>query len=887
MKKKLLTIALLPLVLCSCGKTPENPPGTEDNDGDLYDSWCNEWSEPGHIYFHYNRGDKNDYDNFCLWIWNDDDDSAGTLWAYGGQKQVSSTLTLEPMSTSWMTNQQVGKTGDGIYSDEYGVIADVDLTQTLFGGKRKSDAEKEEVSYDDPYCQELGFLFPKVDSMDGSSHWTSDGGRDQSIIDWRDEANWRNLEGGKCQHIFLSSGSLDTHTFYVGSGAPTVLVNPFDSDTTGSYSSTTQNIADTYGVSSTSDSFQSLGVGYQIFVPSFRDSDDDGFGDIRGIIDSLDYLEDLGIQCLWLTPIQQSGSYHGYDISDYYAVDKKYGTIDDYKELLDECHQRGMKVLMDLVLNHTSKSNVWFKKSQWGVNSGVAGTKTDDTGINWRNVYTWKYATDTFLRKSRTWNSENQKYNFGDYEPVTVASDAADPAGASWFRDGESNYYYYGKFGSNMPEINYDSPDTRKLVIDMAKYWLGFGLDGFRLDAVKHIYMNDETTKNDGDVIVEDVGTKHAYDDERGAYIYQPYDYSSNLTKNVAWWKHFSNEVKKVYPDCFLVGENFDGYRARVAGYYQGLDSQFDFANFYHIPGYLYSSNGGGATEFVNESADDNLNNFSGQGTTSGFPNGKRSDFINGAFTSNHDVMRAINQANCVIDYENDKISTKLNSIASDNITGTAQEVGRAKVLAAITILNPGLSWIYYGDELGMSSNTNKHIEKYGNENSTDIWYRQPFLWADRTVRTGYKANGFKFEYDSHNQKLAQDYPVFYEKNATTGKYETTTNNEMYSFYKTLIEIKKQYPKNAKVDFDGTSKDVLVMNIKDGSTLKWKIFIHVGLNSEGDLYGLNGATGSKAYDNPTVSTFNIESMKADNKDVKHINEDKFSWWYNVLAYKQD
>ena len=446
MRKKLLTIALLPLVLCSCGKNPDNNPGGND-EGDKYDAWCNEWSKPGHVYFHYNRGNKTDYENFCLWIWNDDDDSAGTLWAYGGTKEVSSTLTLEPMSTHWMTKKEVGQSGDGVYTDNYGVIADVDLTQTLFAGKRKNGADKEEVSYEDPYCNELGFLFPEIKSMDGSAHWSSDGGRDQVVSDWRVESNWRNVEGGQCEHIFLSSGSLDTHTFYAGSGAPTVLVNPIDLDQTGAYSSTTQNIADSYGVSSTSDSFKSVGVGYQIFVGSFRDSDDDGFGDIRGIIDSLDYLEDLGVQCLWLTPIQQSGSYHGYDISDYYAVDKRYGTIDDYKELIDKCHQRGMKVLMDLVINHTSKSNVWFKKSQWGVNSGIEGTKTDETGINWRNVYTWKFENDEFNWLPRTKNGNSYDFDYwvrNDNNSGTgsiskkISEDAGDSVGASWFKDGES-----------------------------------------------------------------------------------------------------------------------------------------------------------------------------------------------------------------------------------------------------------------------------------------------------------------------------------------------------------------------------------------------------------------------------------------------------------------
>ena len=171
-----------------------------------------------------------------------------------------------------------------------------------------------------------------------------------------------------------------------------------------------------------------------------------------------------------------------------------------------------MKVLMDLVLNHTSKSNVWFINSQWGV-------KDETTGMNWRDVYNWKYATDRI-----------EKYNHvtKTYDTITVQEDA-ESDNPSWYRDGESNYYYYGKFGSGMPEINYLSESTRKLVIDMAKYWMSFGLDGFRLDAVKHIFMRDECFQP-GDYIIVDVGSKKAYDDEKGQEITKAYDYSSNLT---------------------------------------------------------------------------------------------------------------------------------------------------------------------------------------------------------------------------------------------------------------------------------------------------------------------------------------------------------------------
>ena len=804
-------------------------------DGDAYDSWCNSWSQPGHVYFHYNRGaGKTDYSDFCLWIWNDDTDTAGTLWAYSGTENVSSTLKLVPMSTHWMTDAECGLEGNATHIDNYGVICDVDLTKTLYEGKKKIKEGQPEpanvqCNYDD--CTDLGFLFPKIDSMNGSSHWTSDGGRDNDIWDWKEDQNWRTITGGKTEHIFLASGTLDEFAYYAGSGIPKVKINPMDTDTTGNYSSKTEVVNDGgYGVSKTSDSFKDLGVGYQIFVASFRDSNGDGIGDLRGVIDSLDYLKDLGIEVLWLTPIQKCESYHGYDISDYYAVDPKFGTVDDYRELIFKAHQKGIKVLMDLVLNHTSKNNVWFKKSQWAVNSGVPGTENDGTGINWRNVYTWKYETDQVWRANRTADGHGIAKGADGlpiYQKVSVKEFAEDPYGPSWYKDGESKYYYYGKFGSGMPEINYECNDTRKLVIDMAKYWLSFGLDGYRLDAVKHIYMRDEVDNIGSDIIMTDVGQKEAYDEEKGQRIVQPYDYSSDLTKNIKFWKQFSNELKAVYPECFLVGENFDGYGTRMAGYYQGLDSQFDFSNFYHIREWIYEKEGGatmykGAAGQASETYDpfsaktDNLTITVDEKNYT-VPGGYRPDFINGAFTSNHDVMRAINQVN-----------------GSDNVTGSATELGKAKVHAAITLLSRGLSWIYYGDELGMSSNTNTHIDTYFNENNMDIWYRQPFMWNDASKRPDLKVGIYHFTYDTHNKALSDAGKGITENNGTY-----TSTNEMYDFYKQLIALKKLYPKDARLSFhEYTSQNVLVMDVsdKDGN-LKMKIFVNVG--KEDSSYNIN------------------------------------------------
>ena len=814
------------------------------NDGDAYDLWCNSWSKPGHVYFHYNRGaGKSDYNDFCLWIWNNDNDTAGTLWAYGGAETVSSTLKLVPMSTHWMTKSELGLDGGNVtHVDDYGVICDVDMTKTLYEGKKKikeGQPEPANVVCDYEECEDLGFLFPKIDSMNGSSHWTSDGGRDNDIPDWADSKNKRTITGGTTEHIFLASGTLDEYAYFAGSGIPQVKINPMDTDTTGNYSSKTETVNDgSYAESKTSESFKDLGVGYQIFVASFRDSNGDGIGDIRGIIDSLDYLKDLGVEVLWLTPIQQCESYHGYDISDYYAVDPKFGTTEDYRELIFTAHQKGMKVLMDLVLNHTSKNNVWFKKSQWAVNSGVPGTENDNTGINWRNVYTWKFETDQVWRADRTADGHNIAKTDGlpTYRKVSVKEFAEDPYGPSWYKDGESKYYYYGKFGSGMPEINYECNDTRKLVIDMAKYWLSFGLDGYRLDAVKHIYMRDEVDNIGSDIIMTDVGQKTAYDEEKGQYITQPYDYSSDLTKNIKFWKQFSNELKKVYPECFLVGENFDGYGTRMAGYYQGLDSQFDFSNYYHVNEWIYGKVGG-ATMY--KAGTDGAGNPTGQVSETydpfrsmsnnltitvdekpySVPGGHRPDFINGAFTSNHDVMRAINQAN-----GSDAIST----------AGSAEELGRAKVHAAITLLNPGISWIYYGDEVGMSSNTNTHVDEYGNENNMDIWYRQPFMWNDVSLRPKLKVGIYDFKYDPHNKKLSDD-----GKGITISNGTYSSTNEMYQFYKDLIALKKLYPKGAQLSFhEYTSTNILVMDVMDANfTVKMKIFVHVGKGDES--YNIN------------------------------------------------
>ena len=832
MKKKIILLFLLPLLITSCNNNKKKDSEQGDNDvvnidTDKYDEWANSWSKPGHLYFHYNRGDKKGYENYCLWLWqHDPQDLEGALWGFSADPKVSDKLTLQPMSTSFMTYEDVGKgsEGSGTFIDNFGVIIDVDYSSSsLKGGKTGKTTTYEGAT-------ELGFLIPQQSSMSGATNWTSDGGRETYVEGIEPGSkNWRTIDGGQAIHLFVTTGALEEYSFFAGDGVPEAKTNPIEQDTTGQYSSSVDTkYSNTLGNSSTSSDFKDLGVGYQVFVASFRRSNPSNkYGDLRGVIQALDegFFDDLNVDVLWLTPIQKSDSYHGYDISDYYQVDKKFGTIEDYQELIYKAHNPGynghrtrkIRVLMDLVLNHTSKSNKWFINSQWGL---------QENGVKWRDVYTWKFETDKI-----------QKYNpsTGAYDTITVKEDA-ESSNPSWYRDGESRYYYYGKFGSGMPEINYLSSQTRDLVINMAKYWLSFGLDGFRLDAVKHIFMRDECYQ-DGDIIIPDTGSKTSYNTDTGKEETRGYDYSSNITKNVMWWKEFAHGVKGAYPNCFLVGENFDGWGKQTAPYYQALDSQFSFSHYYHIPSYLYISNS--ATLFDNKQASESFDVYSSNGMTEldgkgmSVPCGNRKDFIDGAFTSNHDVMRAINQANSYFDPDEPDVNKQVKP--RNKVTGETEEINKAKVHAAVTMFNQGVSWIYYGDELGMSSNTDQHIPKYKYENNIDIWYRQPYLWNNAGLRPNYKAGEFVFELDSYNESLLNG----------GQSYESQKSNasSMYSFYKAITEVKSRYPGSHKIQYVGSSNDVLVIKVtgktRTGITGDGKamvIYINVGrTNSDYDM----------------------------------------------------
>ncbi|MEO2077952.1 MAG: alpha-glucosidase [Bacillus sp. (in: firmicutes)] len=195
-------------------------------------------------------------------------------------------------------------------------------------------------------------------------------------------------------------------------------------------------------------------VAYQIYPRSFMDSNGDGIGDIKGIISKLDYLKDLGIDVIWVSPMYQSpNDDNGYDISDYQEIMKEFGTMADFNLLLEETHRRGMKLILDLVINHTSDEHPWFIESR---------SSKDDPKRDW---YIWRDGKDG--KEPNNWESI-----FG---------------GSAWKYDEETDQYFMHIFSKKQPDLNWENEEVRKALYEMVNWWLDKGIDGFRVDAISHI----------------------------------------------------------------------------------------------------------------------------------------------------------------------------------------------------------------------------------------------------------------------------------------------------------------------------------------------------------------------------------------------------------------
>jgi alpha-amylase len=256
-----------------------------------------------------------------------------------------------------------------------------------------------------------------------------------------------------------------------------------------------------------------MGVKYEVFVLSFADGNGDGKGDLKGLTAKLDYLHDLGVNGIWLLPIMQSPSYHKYDVVNYRSIDPAYGTFDDFKKLVKEAHKRNIKIILDLVINHTSVEHPWFQSAVKGKDSPF------------RDYYVW--AKKDSIRKQIS-----EKKIIFDTDNIS-----------QWHAvNGDTiNDQYYGFFSSSMPDLNFDNKKLRADIIEIGRFWLqDMKVDGFRLDAAKYIFPEDRAADS------------HAY------------------------WTEFGEAMKSIKPDVYLVGEVWADYKT-AAPYLKGLPSVFNF----------------------------------------------------------------------------------------------------------------------------------------------------------------------------------------------------------------------------------------------------------------------------------------------------------------------
>ena len=474
---------------------------------------------------------------------------------------------------------------------------------------------------------------------------------------------------------------------------------------------------------------------YQLLIYSFADSDGDGIGDFKGIQNRLDYLDGLGVTGIWMSPAHPSDSYHAYDVTDYYAVNPLYGTEQDFKNLIDAAHDRGIKIYMDYVLNHSGKGNAWFKQAladpsskyrdyyfltanpkadyskfpmlkgttyqegEWKqATSGAPKltiTKTTEAVTNgtasW-NLYMWDAsgnkavqfvdkgdgtyylvmdingAWGILVRKYMNWDPGSK---FGASVSGTITEGQAIdlvPEGGDMSFTGSGRYkfelsnvttetlYYMGCFSDWMPDLNYGDPataETNPTFLDLAgsaDKWINLGVDGLRLDAVKHICGGINS-------------------------FYHP----SNITLLKKWYDHCNDTYKAAghNDNIFMVAEEWDGHDTEKT-YYKSLTSCFEFEYF----GALKQALGGNASSYVS--------------TVSRFiedHKAQRADAVTSIFMSNHDQDRAAE--------------------------ALGKDPAKEKQAAAMMLTTPGKPFVYQGEELGY----------YGTKGGGDEYVRTPMLW--------------------------------------------------------------------------------------------------------------------------------------------------------------
>lgn len=415
---------------------------------------------------------------------------------------------------------------------------------------------------------------------------------------------------------------------------------------------------------------------YEVFLASYYDSNGDGVGDIKGLIQKLDYINDnnedtdtdLGCNGIWLMPIMPSDTYHKYDVNDYYSIDPAYGTIEDFKELINECDKRGIKLIIDLVFNHTSDTHPWFTNAISYIESLPQGSEP---------------------------SSEENKY-FGYYN---FAKDMS--SNPKYYQIGNTDWYYEGVFWSEMPDLNLANDEVRKEIEDIARYWLDLGVGGFRLDAAKEYFTG---------------GTK----------------------QNIEVLSWFTDYVKGIDKETYVVAEVWDSFGSIATYYESGVDSIFNYAlgdSTGKIATTVNSAGNGKAGSSLAKAMEQIETTFQG----------KNPSFIDASFLSNHDNDRCAGY----VGYQEDKV----------------------KMLGGINLMMSGSSFIYYGEEIGMSGN------------GIDENKRAPMYWS-QTNLTGMTDGPANMTTQVHN------FPALDE--------QMKDENSLFHYYQKAVRLRNENPEIAR-----------------------------------------------------------------------------------------
>ncbi|MDE7164504.1 MAG: hypothetical protein K2O04_03675 [Clostridiales bacterium] len=709
---------------------------------EAYEENIASWAKSGHLYIHYKR-----YNHIAA-----EETTPPAQGVSAGNPNYNTAINSKEYGDwglwAWPKKNQNGRLFNAAWIDVSGAVYDIDLSAMFddcgWDGKK---FVSQNIVNTFRGAEEIGLQIHQISTRtSGQGFWANDGGDNYLEI-----AKFRRETGD--YHWFVSEGRVSNKVGYGSASFADVgdYDNPYADDIDHTLNGTRTSGDDiinsvldnsaTYPLKKL-DNFDASN-GYQIFIASFCDSDGDGMGDIPGIISKLDYLKSLSIDMLWLTPFQTSTNYHGYDINDYYTVDSRWGTEADYRALVEGAHNRGMKIVMDFVLNHTSLSNEWYIKSQNLVkeqNVTLAGKEYAE--VDYRQFYNW------ITEKQYNALTKNEKTH--------------------WYKD-NYDYYYYSSFSSSQPELNYDYQPVRDAILDVCYHWMEYGLDGFRLDAVKHIYMCNEVKGKLGKANVTYKKEFKAATNSGNGNLKAEYEYVSDddarfnydVKRNLNFYREFNARLKAKYPTAFVVGENLDGWDQRTATFYQGIDSQFDFALYYNIPrGILHAAGVGGS---FGDGLGAIYNRYNrGRTAYNTFNDG----YIGGQFTSNHDLPRARDRVNVTnVDENGDNFGSFYtnNSIdgqthiydAEDTIHKSVQNTGTIidskvttstemlKVYYAALMTLPGVTWLYYGDELGMSglmqhtlscTKPNLRTSSTASDPHEDIIYRQPMKWNKATA---------------------------------------------------------------------------------------------------------------------------------------------------------